>query len=78
MRRQFGDRKISHRTFGPCMGFTFLMDANKVFLQIFYECEANYNKPLKNEKKSGIESLVLPFPDTEKYLLLFHKHPSIH
>ena len=32
------------------------------------------------KKISGIEGLVLPFPDTKKYLclLLLHKHPSIH
>jgi hypothetical protein len=43
--------------------------------------EPNSNKLLKNEKKiSGIERLVLPFPDTKKYLclLLLHKHQSIH
>ena len=32
-----------------------------VFLQLFYGNEANSNKPLKI---SGIERLVLPFPDT--------------
>jgi hypothetical protein len=36
----------------------------KLFLQLFYGSEANSNKPLKNEKLSGIERLVLPFPDT--------------
>ena len=37
----------------------------KVFLQLFYGNEANSDKPLKNKKKiSGIERLVLPFPDT--------------
>ena len=36
----------------------------KVFLQLFYGNEANSNKPLKNKKISGIERLVLPFPDT--------------
>ena len=32
------------------------------------------------KKISGIERLVLPFPDTLKYpcLLLLHKHQSIH
>ena len=43
------------------------MDANtsRFFLQIFHGSEENSNKPLKNEKKiSGIERLVLPFPDT--------------
>ena len=59
------------------------MDANvsRFFLQLFHGSEVNSNKPLKNEKKiSGIERLVLPFPDTKKYLciLLLHRHPSIH
>ena len=36
----------------------------KVLLQLFYGNEANSNKPLKNKKISGIERLVLPFPDT--------------
>ena len=36
-----------------------------LFLQSFYWSEANSHKPLKKEKKiSGIERLVLPFPDT--------------
>ena len=45
-----------------------------------YRNEVNSNNPLKYEKISGIERLVLPFPDTSKYLclLLLHKHPSIH
>ena len=50
------------------MGFTFLMDANtsKYFYNHFMGMhEANSNKPLKNIKKiSGIQRLVLPFPDT--------------
>ena len=52
----------------------------KVFLQLFDGNEANSDKPLKNKKISGIERLVLPFPDTWKYLCLFllHKHRSIH
>ena len=36
----------------------------KVFLQLFDGNEANSDKPLKNKKISGIERLVLPFPDT--------------
>ena len=37
----------------------------KGFLQLFHGSEANSNKPLKNDKKnSGIDRLVLPFPDT--------------
>ena len=37
----------------------------KVFLQLSYGIEAKSHKPLKNgKKKSGIERLVLPFPDT--------------
>ena len=36
----------------------------KVFLQSFNGSEANSNKPMKNEKISGIERLGLPFPDT--------------
>ena len=41
------------------MGFTFLMDANTS--KYFYK----YIKSLKKQKKiSGIEKLVLPFPDT--------------
>ena len=49
-----------------CMGFTFLMDANtlKVFLQLMNGSEANSNKLLENKKISGIERLVLPFPNT--------------
>ena len=40
------------------MGFT-------LSLQLFHGSKKNFNKPLKNEKKiSGIERLVLPFPDT--------------
>ena len=43
------------------------MDANtsRFFLQLFHGSEANSNKPLKNDKKkSGIDRLALPFPDT--------------
>ena len=41
----------------------------KVFLELLYGGEANYNKPLKKEKNiSGIERLVLPFLDTETIL----------
>ena len=36
----------------------------KIVLHLFYENEANSNTPLKNEKISGIERLILPFPDT--------------
>ena len=36
----------------------------KILFIFFYGNEANSNKPLKNEKISGIERLVLPFPDT--------------
>ena len=59
-------RSHAKRIWGSCMGFKFLMDANtsKVFLQLFHGSKANSNKPLKNEKISGIERLVLPFPDT--------------
>jgi len=48
------------------MGFTFLMDANtsKYFYNYFMGVKQTPNKPLKNEKVSGIERLVLPFPDT--------------
>ena len=50
------------------MEFTCLMNANtiKYFYNYFMGMhEANSNKPLKNIKKiSGIERLVLPFPDT--------------
>ena len=42
----------------PCKHF-------KVFLQIFYGNEVNSIEPIKMKKKiSGIERLVLPFPDT--------------
>ena len=34
----------------------------KAFLQLFHGSEANSNKPLKIEKISGLERLVLPFP----------------
>ena len=82
MRRQFGDRKIlkvpklsSHGIYIPngCKH-------SKEFLQLIYGIEANSHKPLKNEKISGIERIVLPFPNTKKYpgLLLLHKHLSIH
>jgi hypothetical protein len=60
MRRHFGDCKLSlHGIYIPngCKRF-------KLFLQLIYWSEANSHKPLKNEKKiSGIERLVLPFPD---------------
>ena len=46
----------------------------KVSLQLFYGSEGNYKKPLINENISGIERLVLPFPDTEKYLCLLLPH----
>ena len=36
----------------------------EVFLTLFYVNEGNSNKLLKNLKISGIERLVLPFPDT--------------
>ena len=36
----------------------------KVVLQLFYGSEANSHNSLKNEKLSGIERLVLLFPDT--------------
>jgi hypothetical protein len=43
----------------------------KVFLQLFHGNEAKSNKPLKNQKISGIERLVLPFPDTYLKISLF-------
>ena len=77
MRRQFGDRKISRRTESvlqeilqvPKLSSHGIYIPNgckhfRVFLELFHGGEANSNKPLKNEKKiSGIERLVLPFPD---------------
>ena len=46
------------------------MDVNnfKVVLQLFYVNEAKSNKSLKNKKITGIEILVLPFPDKDKSL----------
>ena len=38
------------------------LNTSKFFLQLSYGNEANSNKPLK--KITGIERLVIPFPDT--------------
>ena len=61
------------------MGFTFLMDANtsKKFYNYFMGVKQTLISHWKMKKISGIERLVLPFPDTWKYLclLLLHKHP---
>ena len=49
----------------------------KVFLQFFYGNEANSNKPLKNKKISGIERLILPFPDIFVYFYFISIEASI-
>jgi hypothetical protein len=60
---KFSDQNI-HNTVR--MGFTFLMDANtsKYLYNFFNGSEANSYNSLINEKISGIERLVLLFPNT--------------
>ena len=58
-KKVWGPKLSSHGIYIPngCKHF-------KLFLQLCYGSEANSNKLLKNEKISGIERLVLPFPHT--------------